>query len=131
MRTITKHPDIFRHSTTLQAEQKDILKANEILRGYGVCPVKERGLRDGISAAIYDARRSEILKGYRLSETELKTLKEWDERHLDERHGKEPYAGAIGGRLSYIFTPTGLGVISKVKCMCGEEFNLTDWDHFG
>lgn len=36
--------------------------------------------------------------------------------------------GAIGGRLTYCFTPTGLGVICKIKCECGEEFDATDYE---
>jgi hypothetical protein len=35
-------------------------------------------------------------------------------------------SGAIGGKYSYIFTPTSLGVITIVKCACGEELDLTD-----
>ncbi len=35
--------------------------------------------------------------------------------------------GAIGGRLTYQFTPTGLGVIIVVKCACGESVDLTDY----
>ena len=38
--------------------------------------------------------------------------------------------GAIGGRLSYRFTPTGLGEIVVVTCACGEEVDLSfseDW----
>jgi hypothetical protein len=37
-------------------------------------------------------------------------------------------AGAIGGRLTFEFTPTGLGTIVRVKCACGEEVDLTDYD---
>ena len=35
--------------------------------------------------------------------------------------------GAIGGRLTYEFTPTSLGTVSVVKCACGESINLTDY----
>jgi len=38
--------------------------------------------------------------------------------------------GAIGGRLTYCFTPTNLGIIITVKCGCGAECDLTnveDW----
>jgi len=38
--------------------------------------------------------------------------------------------GAIGGRLTYCFTPTSLGVITVVKCGCGEELNLTDVENW-
>jgi len=43
---------------------------------------------------------------------------------------KDTYAGAAGGSLTYEFTPTGLGEIVSVKCVNGNELNLTDWDGF-
>ena len=39
-----------------------------------------------------------------------------------------PYVGAIGGATTFCFTPTGLGDILVVKCTCGAEVNLTDFD---
>lgn len=44
--------------------------------------------------------------------------------------GTKPYnpVGAIGGRLTYSFTPTGLGVITIIKCACGAEIDLTDYE---
>jgi len=33
---------------------------------------------------------------------------------------------AIGGRYSFIFTPTGIGIFSKVKCVCGKELIMHD-----
>lgn len=38
------------------------------------------------------------------------------------------YVGAIGGRFSYRFIPTSLGVITVVQCACGKEKNVTDFD---
>jgi len=38
-----------------------------------------------------------------------------------------PYMGAIGGGLTYCFTPTSLGVIFKVKFLYF-ELDLTDYD---
>ena len=35
---------------------------------------------------------------------------------------------AIGGRLTFSFTPTGLGPAVSVKCACGEKHNCTDYD---
>ena len=38
-------------------------------------------------------------------------------------------AGAIGGRFQYVFIPTGLGVITKVKdSFSDNELDLTDYD---
>ena len=38
---------------------------------------------------------------------------------------------AIGGRFSYIFTPTGLGTTIEVECACKKgdyKIDLTDYD---
>ena len=37
------------------------------------------------------------------------------------------YTGAIGGKISYEFTVTGIGVAIVVRCGCGEEEDLTDY----
>ena len=43
--------------------------------------------------------------------------------HNLKKHGSETiYYGAIGGGMTYIFTPTSIGTVCKVKCSCGEEF---------
>ena len=31
-------------------------------------------------------------------------------------NGTQPYAGAIGGGMTYRFTPTGLGIVTTVHC---------------
>lgn len=36
-----------------------------------------------------------------------------------------PRTGAIGGRLTYSFTPTSIGTIATVKCACGYEIDCT------
>ena len=56
----------------------------------------------------------------------------WNRKHLDHcpLYGKD---GAIGGRVSYTFTPTSLGQIVKVKCACGSEdseVDLTDYENW-
>jgi len=33
---------------------------------------------------------------------------------------------AIGGRISYFFTPTGLGIACGVQCACGWSKECTD-----
>ena len=36
-------------------------------------------------------------------------------------------AGAIGGAISIVFTPTGLGTFTEASCsICGKKLNLTD-----
>lgn len=65
---------------------------------------------------------------FELSSQEEINLENWNTEHLKEKHkGKEPYSGAIGGRLTFLFTSTGIGVFCKVRCSCGVEEDLTDY----
>ena len=36
--------------------------------------------------------------------------------------------GTIGGRVSFKFTPTGLGIIAVAKCACGWKYDFTDYN---
>jgi hypothetical protein len=66
-----------------------------------------------------------------LDEQQQQKFAEWNRNHKKEckffqnEDGIEQ-CGAIGGRLTYSFTPTGLGVITKIQCACGAEIDLTD-----
>ena len=42
--------------------------------------------------------------------------------------GQKKKQGAIGGQYSYRFTPTSLGTAVSVKCACGKEKNVTEYD---
>jgi hypothetical protein len=54
-------------------------------------------------------------------------FKNWDKKHTACR-GQD---GAIGGRLTFSFTPTGLGTIIKVRCsICKREIDLTDTNNW-
>jgi len=64
---------------------------------------------------------------FELSEQEQQDFDEWKVEHNKTCKFADPMSqGAIGGRLSFQFTPTSLGMITKVKCACGEEIDLTD-----
>jgi len=68
---------------------------------------------------------------FELDETELKKFKKWKERHNKTCPFKNPMKqGAIGGRFTYSFCPTGVGVTTVVKCACGEKIDLTDYDNW-
>lgn len=68
---------------------------------------------------------------FKLFEEEERTYREWKSKHdkmcpladVDNQ-------GAIGGRLTFSFTPTSLGVIYKVKCACGKEKDITSYDQW-
>lgn len=77
---------------------------------------------------------------FTLSAEDNKKVKDWFESIKPEIlkksppnpvFGNVPYYGAVGGGLEYIFTPTSIGVIVKVKeAYTGLELDLTDWDLF-
>jgi len=66
---------------------------------------------------------------FELEKDQIIKMNKWLDIH---NHSECPFSipnncGAIGGRLTYTFTGTSLGLISKVKCACGEEVDLTDY----
>lgn len=63
---------------------------------------------------------------FSLESGELEEFAKWNEEHKKKCSLKDSQ-GAIGGRLTFSFTPTGLGTITEVKCGCGEEIDLTDY----
>lgn len=60
---------------------------------------------------------------FELNKEQVEKLDKWKE------HCKT-YAGAIGGRISITFTPTGLGTCIEAKCICGEKIDLTDAENW-
>ena len=63
-------------------------------------------------------------RGFPISEEESKKISQWKKNHIEQKHGGQLRAGAIGGAFSYIFTPSSIGVFASCKCTCGEEFNF-------
>jgi len=71
------------------------------------------------------------MKMFELTDAQWIQASEFSRNHkcpieLDEFGYKK--MGAIGGGLTFCFTPTGLGNIEVVKCACGAELNLTEFD---
>jgi len=59
-----------------------------------------------------------------LDTEQLKKYIEWDSQHFCKL---KKNSGAIGGRLTFSFTPTSLGLIVKINCGCGEELDLSEY----
>lgn len=66
-------------------------------------------------------------RGFPISEEENRKIVEWQQKHIQEKHKGNGYAGAIGGRFSYIFIPTGIGTFGSCRCTCGEEFTFANY----
>ena len=66
---------------------------------------------------------------FQIDEKETKKLNDWLKEHNKKCVFKDPAnQGAIGGRLTYSFTPTGLGCVIKITCACGENVDVTDYN---
>ena len=58
---------------------------------------------------------------------DLNQLEEEEYKKFILSHKKCYCSATIGGKISVIFTPTGLGDAKSVKCnVCGEEKEITD-----
>lgn len=69
---------------------------------------------------------------FKLDPDEVARYKAWETEHIKNNHGGDHPDGmtAIGGAITFTFTPTGLGVIKHVKCACGESICLTNFENW-
>ena len=70
--------------------------------------------------------RDEMRRGFPITKEEDEAIDKWQQKHIKTKHGGNRYAGAIGGRFSYEFTPTGLGVLGICRCSCGDSFDFQE-----
>lgn len=64
---------------------------------------------------------------FELDEDMVKKFESWKKKQKK----KDPTFPTAGERWTFMFTPTGLGTIVKVKDgLLGDEIDLTDWDNF-
>ena len=60
---------------------------------------------------------------------ESDTMYKWVEEHDKECVFADPMSGgAIGGRFTYSFTPTSLGLVTKITCACGVTKDVSEYD---
>ena len=88
---------------------------------------KIKELREQLEAQ--KARRDNSWK-FTIDPEDVEQIKKWKEKHELEKHNGSDYAGAIGGRYTYEFTPTSIGTFGRVRCSCGDYFDYddgTDW----
>lgn len=77
----------------------------------------------------YDILKEEK-RGFKITEEEDIKIRYWIKEHMADKHQSVSEdditygAGAIGGRFTYEFTPTSIGVIGTIKCSCGDSFTF-------
>lgn len=113
-----KDKEIERLSTENEEMKKELYKDETILK----MQEKIDDLKERISIM-----RKASMRGFPISEEEQKKIEAWEHKHLkkkhwDKEHDCPKYDGAIGGRFSYHFIPTSIGVVGEVRCSCGKKF---------
>lgn len=71
------------------------------------------------------AMKKDYYRGFPIDEKEDTALKSWMEEHEKFHKGGH---GCVGGKYTYIFTPTSIGTFGTIKCSCGESFNFQKGD---
>ena len=70
------------------------------------------------------------IKKFEFTEEQVKKIDVWDKQHeckLKDEKGNRRLT-TTGGRLKYTFIPTSIGMIQKVRCSCGVELDLTEYN---
>lgn len=70
--------------------------------------------------------RRQMSNAFVLNEKETKAIADWIENHNKEFHNGKPHCTGIGRAFSYTFTPTSIGSIGEVICICGQTFCFRD-----
>lgn len=73
--------------------------------------------------ARYEEMEKDYYRGFPISKSEEKAIKEWQTEHEKAHKGGH---GAIGGKYTYIFVPTSIGTIGTIKCSCGANFDFQE-----
>lgn len=66
-----------------------------------------------------------IVTKFVITAEEATVIAKWQQKH--EKKCKLPPT-AIGGQYTYCFTPTSVGVLAGVECVCGKRKCFTDYD---
>jgi len=73
------------------------------------------------------------MKVFSLTDEQCKLARDFEKNHkcpIERDEFGHKNMGAIGGGLTYSFTPTSLGTVETVQCACGAKLCLThfeDW----
>jgi hypothetical protein len=86
---------------------------------------KIRAWTEEQDALVVEAQKTKILALIQDPATDEKKKVE-----LEAKLDLLPYYGAIGGSVTYCFTPTSLGIVLKVRHTNGAELNVSDYDEW-
>lgn len=67
-------------------------------------------------------------RGFNFTEEQWRTIRHWQRAHKCRFRMPDgsQYFGCAGGGYDYCFTPTGLGMLAEVRCVCGAKIDMDD-----
>ncbi|MGN0437000.1 MAG: hypothetical protein ACI4F4_00635 [Lachnospiraceae bacterium] len=71
----------------------------------------------------YDAMRDDNQRGFPITKEENDGINNWIMDHEKKHKGGH---GVSGGKYTYEFTPTGIGTVGLIRCICGKSFCFRD-----
>lgn len=77
-----------------------------------------------------DKMEKDYYRGFPISETEQAAIETWKINHDKKVHGyitdemRQKAEGCCGGRYTYKFVSTSIGVSGRIICSCGAEFEF-------
>ena len=79
-----------------------------------------------------DEMQKNYWRGFPISKEEEKAIEKWKKEHDAKKHGwktneqRMKAEGVSGGRYSYHFIPSSLGVSGTIRCHCGAKFEFQE-----
>ena len=72
------------------------------------------------------------MRTFEVSDTELEKAQKWLETHECEASKKaievNKCVASPVSVISYIFTPTSIGYTTEIQCVCGEIYDICDYN---
>ena len=117
--------DILRTVERLKARCEVLQKNYDILKEEKWRDEELQRMKRELDEAITDLNR-----GFEITKEEDVAIKEWIDVHIKEKHNGKYYAGTIGGRFTYGFTPTSIGTVGTIRCSCGDSFTFRELRYY-
>ena len=72
----------------------------------------------------YEQMNEDYYRGFPITEEEENRIKEWTRKQMEKNPSN---GGAIGGRFTYEFVPTGIGISGTIRdSLTGDTFNFQE-----
>lgn len=107
----------------LEEENERLRKENTYLKEEYSRDEEVQKLNKKLEQAKEEARNGFIIPKYLNDKIEKWKKQHVREKHWDTLHNMPMSSGAIGGRFTYEFIPTGIGNLITCKCSCGAEIS--------